>query len=197
MSAKRQRGQVPRESVLSSGAASTREHERGREDSSEGVRRGGVGGELISSTHAHGAALRVPRDSPGIPHNIPSFPSQSPAAPSERALPNHPPTTSLLSSQPPLGRSCTDRLYRTFQLPRGKSRSQERTIMCVFYVHYFIFSISCNNKSQLHLKTRIVLFLYSFFLYLIYYFYLILFLEIKKLDPFMHFLNKLLRNTNK
>ena len=70
-SAKRQRGQIPRDSVLSSGAASTpgtvARGWRGR-----GRR---VEGELISSTHAHWAALPFPRDSPGIPHNIPSPPT--------------------------------------------------------------------------------------------------------------------------
>jgi len=83
--AKRQRGQVPRDSVLSSGAASTRERERGRGRQDE-RKRGGQRGELISSTHAHGAALRVPRDSPGIPHNIPS----PPTFPASLNLPFHP-----------------------------------------------------------------------------------------------------------
>lgn len=127
MGAKRQRGQVPRDSVLSSGAASTRERERGR--GNRGMRRGQKGGgELISSTHAHGAALRVPRDSPGIPHNIPSFPLDPLPHPESACPPELPPLLpqppSLLPSQLPLGRSCTDRFYRTFQLPRGKSRSR-------------------------------------------------------------------------
>lgn len=149
MSTKRQRGQIPRESALSSDAASTRERERGREDSRAGVRSGGVGGELISSTHAHGAALRVPRDSPGIPHNIPSFPPpSSDPLPHPRSAPSQTPQPpSLLSSQPPLGRSCTDRLYRTFQLPGGKSRS--RTLDAVICFTFIILcSISCNCKSQ-------------------------------------------------
>lgn len=83
-SAKRQRGQIPRDSVLSSGAASTPGTRKRGERVAEGWRRGGgvegvsgrrvegEEGELISSTHAHWAALPVSRDSPGIPHNIPS-----------------------------------------------------------------------------------------------------------------------------
>lgn len=82
-SAKRQRGQIPRDSVLSSGAAST----PGTRKSGEGVNGGckgmvgsgwwmeGEEGELISSTHAHWVAPLVSRDSPVIPHNIPSRPA--------------------------------------------------------------------------------------------------------------------------
>lgn len=80
-SAKRQQGQIPRDSVLSSGAASTpgmrKRNEKGGAGGTEGSgegrkRREGKEEELISSTHAHWAALPIPRDSPGIPHNIPS-----------------------------------------------------------------------------------------------------------------------------
>lgn len=133
MGAKRQRGQVPRDFVLSSGAASTRERERGRGRQRRAEEKGR--GELISSTHAHGAALRVPRDSPGIPHNIPS----SPLIPrrTHGACPPKPPGRPLyllrslrLVAAVPTGSTGLS------SFPEG-SQDQDRS-MRLFYVDYFI-----------------------------------------------------------
>lgn len=116
-SAKRQRGQIPRESVLSSGAASTRERERAGRRREEG--------ELISSTHAHWAALAVPRDSTGIPHNIPSpnsprvFPTSQTSSSSSSSSSLGALFTSASSSSWILRRGSTS--YRTFYLPTGKA----------------------------------------------------------------------------
>lgn len=127
MGAKKQRGQVPRDSVLSSGAASTRERERGRGRQERGGERWAAG-ELISSTHAHGAALRVPRDSPGIPHNIPSSSPEPPAAPPQRARPN--PTGRPLYL---LAVSAWSQLYRpTLQdFPASPRRVKIKTVLPV------------------------------------------------------------------
>lgn len=109
-SAKRQRGQIPRESMLSSGAASTRERERAGRRREEG--------ELISSTHARWAALAVPRDSAGIPHNIPS-----PNSP--RVFPTSQTTSSSASSSSSLGALFTSASSSSWILPSRFYRLQD------------------------------------------------------------------------
>lgn len=116
-------------------------------------------GELISSTHAHRAALRIPRDSPGIPHNIP-FSPLTPAAPLKRVLPNPtgrppcPPHSLRLVAAVPTGSTGLS------NFPKG-SQDQDR-FRCDYFSLIILHCISCYCKSKTRLGQKCIDLIYFF-----------------------------------
>lgn len=137
----------------------TRKRERAAAESREEGR-----GELISSTHAHGAALRVPRDSPGIPHNIPSSPL-IPRRTHGACSPESPvPPAALFTSS---AAAAWSQLYRPAlqDFPASQRGVKIKTARCDYFTLIILHCVSCYYKSAMRKGHRIILFqLYLLFI---------------------------------
>lgn len=145
-------------------------------------------GELISSTHAHGAALRVPRDSPGIPHNIPSFPLIPRRT--HRVCPPDPPLPpiALFTSS---AASAWSQLYRPAlqDFPASQRGVKIKTARCDYFTLIILHCVPCHYKSETRRDTKCTESLYLncvFFLHFVFHLF-----SIKNLDCTLYMLFKI------